>query len=409
VVTKAGSNRGKTYYLSATNQWVIAQQKTTVNQEPLFDIVTSLDVSLASAYTESSFAGCALFSYRKGSSIADPILGFNLSYASTGGSIGQLNFTNNYCADQFTYISDTVNRVVSTLNPNVGFIRKITGRLASKKLNNWNTITNASHQYQHVSSIYDGTTSYVELGAEPELDTLDTPTVKVFVNNKQLTRFTTAATFGSITGTALTTTVTGANAASYATIINTYYNRYLGRHADQTGLDFWVNKVNSGVLTLSEVETQIINSEEVYRLATGFSVETVGVRWAVKINQSLLTVGDRIDVVFYSKQPSELAYYEIPKNLELNPQNSEITELTLGQLRNHLQQIGENTKGLIGSVLAQSNIRDHDIQSRPGTILQHSSPIVYCSLFLLDQQANFINSIDYARREYTRFKNKFLE
>jgi hypothetical protein len=30
-------------------------------------------------------------------------------------------------------------------------------------------------------------------------------------------------------------------------------------------------------------------------------------------------------------------------------------------------------------------------------------------LFLIDNQANFINGLDYARREYTKFKNKFVE
>lgn len=409
ITVMSGSNAKKSYYLTTSGLWKTAQQKTAVNQEPLFDIITTQDVSLTNAYLNSTFAGTKLFSYSRGSTVADPVLGFSLSYSSTGGSIGQLNFTNNYCADTFAYTSDSVKRITTELKTNVGFIRKITGRVTYSLLNTWNRVSDTSKQYQQITAVYDGLTSYFELGAVPVIDTIDTPSIKIYINNRRLTRTTVAGSFATITGTAATTTVTGANAAIYATTVNGYYNTYLGRHADQTGLDYWVNLVNNGTVTLSEVEARIIASEEAYRFACGFELAQVGARTAVKIRTDLLSQGDRVDILFYSTAISELAHYEIPKNLEFNPQNSEIAQLTLGQLRNHLQTIGENTRGLIGSALAQGNIRDLDITAKPGTILQHSAPIIYSSLFLSDSDANFINSIDFARREYTRFKNKFLE
>ena len=42
-------------------------------------------------------------------------------------------------------------------------------------------------------------------------------------------------------------------------------------------------------------------------------------------------------------------------------------------------------------------------------ILQQSAPTIYASLFLINNQANFINGLEYARREYTKFKNKFID
>lgn len=122
-----------------------------------------------------------------------------------------------------------------------------------------------------------------------------------------------------------------------------------------------------------------------------------------------LAVGDRINVLVYSSEVSDVAFYEIPENLDLNAQNIDITTLTLGQIRNHLVALAENSTIVEGDVLAQSNLRDIDIKQQGGTILQHSAPVPYASLFLIDQQANFVNSIRYAQLEYTRFKNKFLD
>ena len=122
-----------------------------------------------------------------------------------------------------------------------------------------------------------------------------------------------------------------------------------------------------------------------------------------------LTVGDQIDILVYSLEISKLGFYQVPQNLDLNAQNADIDTLTLGQLRNHLIALGQNSTILDGNILAQSNLRDIDIKQQGGTILQHSSPTPYASLFLIDKTANFVNSLRYAQQEYTKFKNKFLE
>ena len=408
LVVKSGANQKRTYFLNTSGNWQTAQLKTSINQEPLFDIINANDISMTAAYADSDFAGTKLFSYARGYAV-DTVLGFDLSYNGSSNSIGQLNFTNNYETDTFSYLSNSLTKTRTNINPNIGFIRKITGRYSYQKLNFWNRVQDITRQYQHVSYTYDGISSYFELGQIPELDTVDTPTVKVYVNNRLLVRDREHAKFASVLGSALTTTYTGANAAVFATTINQYFANYLGQYPNQITLDSYVGLVYANTETLSEVKQLISNLEQVRRLAIGYSVETIGVRHAVKINTDLIAVGDKIDILFYSSKSSAIAYYEIPKNLEFNAQNQIVTTVTLGQLRNHLQKIGENTRGLIGSILNNSNVRDLDIDHKPGTILQHSAPTVYSSLFLLDSQVNFISAIDYARRAYTQFKNKFLE
>jgi hypothetical protein len=132
-----------------------------------------------------------------------------------------------------------------------------------------------------------------------------------------------------------------------------------------------------------------------------YDVVQVGVVTAVKINQTL-TNNDKIDIlVFNSSVASVTAYYQIPLNLEFNALNSQFSTITLGQVRIHWNKILEN-------ILTTSG-QNFDYSGVGGTILQHSAGLVNSAIFLAKNQINFVNSIDYARKEYTRFKNKFLE
>ena len=140
-----------------------------------------------------------------------------------------------------------------------------------------------------------------------------------------------------------------------------------------------------------------------------FTIETIGIRTAVFIETHELNTGDSVDIVIYSNETSDLGYYQIPNNLEFNALNQGIETITLGQVRGHWFSIGRNTRGVTGEILSVSNLRDLDTRFQSGSILQHSAPSVYSSLFLIDPQINFMNSIELARRDYTKFKNKFLE
>ena len=139
-----------------------------------------------------------------------------------------------------------------------------------------------------------------------------------------------------------------------------------------------------------------------------YTVATVGVRKAVYVDKTL-TFNDKIDIFIYSNEVSDMGYYTIPKNLEFNSMNKRLGAITLGQMRNHFVEKGNNSLGIVGDLLGNNNIRDLDIRYQSGSILKHSAPTVYASLFLTDSNVNFINGLDLARREYSRFKNKFLE
>lgn len=135
----------------------------------------------------------------------------------------------------------------------------------------------------------------------------------------------------------------------------------------------------------------------------------VGVRHTIKVNASLLSVGDKVDILTYSNSVSKIGYYQIPCNLDFNSKNEQLTTVTLGQLRTNLSAVGQSSVHVTGSALGDTGIRDVALAGHSGNVLQQSSPLIYAQLFLVNQQANFVDSVDYARREYTKFKNRFVE
>ena len=116
-----------------------------------------------------------------------------------------------------------------------------------------------------------------------------------------------------------------------------------------------------------------------------------------------INIGDKIDILIYSENSiSALGYYEIPTNLDYNPLNENFETITLGQLRSHYNKLIENTS------TNNRPLRDSYLKAQGGTLLQQSSPLLYALTFMNDPKVNFFDSIDLARKEYSKFKNKFL-
>lgn len=327
VVTLTGvNNQGISYWYDG-NVWIKAQQKTAVNQAPLFDLYDLEGDSFSNVkYPNSSFVGSKIFSYKEGTGRVDPYLGISLSYRNLN-TVADITFNNNIFSDVFTYLDGISIIEQSTKN---GKVRKIIGRNEYKSKNLWIKNKEASKQYQIFSLVFTGRTNHVEIDVLPD-DEIEIPNIFVYINSKKLDR-------------------------------------------DQ------------------------------------FSIVPVGVRQTVLVGLDLLKVGDVIDVLVYNrKQSTKLGYYEIPKNLNSNPLNEDFGELTLGQMRNHFVTIANNSIALQGQVPGFSNYRDLYLNNFPGSILQQSSPSIYAHLFLTDKQLNFIDSIEYAQKEYSRFKYKFLD
>lgn len=323
LVVTQGTNKGVEYYYNGTS-WIAGQQKNSVNQAPVFDVIDGLGYSL-STLTDSTFAGTKIFSYQHGTGINDTVLGFPLSYRSFN-QIGDIQFDNNFDIDTFNYVDDTGATVTRNIN-NLGTLQQNNSLTSYKLRNIWITNKEKSKQFQIIGGVYDGKNSYFKIDITKNVETTS-PYFKVYRNSKLI---------------------------SYYKLI------------------------------------------------------TVGIVSYVHITDPDLTDGDQIDILIYSDSVSKLGYYEIPQNLDLNSENANFSSLTLGQLRNHVTTAVGNSTQVVGLVPGDSNLRDVAIKAQGGSILQHAAPVLYSELFLIDKDANFIKSINLARHEYSKIKNKILE
>ena len=186
LVKQGATNQGSMYWYDGST-WNKAQQKTTVNQPPLFDIFDSNKISFGNktTYVGSTFIGTPIFSYKQGTTgTADTVLGFPLSYLNVS-NIGDIVFNFNLSIDTFEYKNKTTN-VIQTQTIDVGFLSSLDYRNNTVYLNGWQKC-NAS-EVQAAIRIFDnsGLTNNFIIDIYDDNKKLDDLVVKVYVNGKRL-------------------------------------------------------------------------------------------------------------------------------------------------------------------------------------------------------------------------------
>ena len=182
-------NQGKDFYYYFNNdptilenQWQQAQQKTTVNQAPFFDVFDADGISFGDTqiYTGSSFKGNKLFSYGIGSGINDIVLGFPLRYSSVN-NVGDISFDVPLNSATFDYVRGSI---PITQKVNTGYIHNYSDIDTLTRALGWQTAVAESRQYQIFSFDYvggSGVTSYTcDIAAAT--DTV-WPNIQVYLNN----------------------------------------------------------------------------------------------------------------------------------------------------------------------------------------------------------------------------------
>lgn len=330
VFVKQGlEHQGHAFYLK-DNNWEFAQQKTSVNQAPLFDLFDQDRTSLSngSKYPSTTFSGNRLFGYAPGNSVTDPILGIKLKYRNIN-NIGDIVFSDFISTGSFIYKSGQQSINKSTVGAKV---KQNNGDRSHVFRNQWQKVRDKSRQYQlqtYYATEYQ--TNLFRLNVIPEgVGEEQLSNIVVYVNNNLL-----------------------------------YTNRY--------------------------------------------DIQKEGGIGYLSLTQDL-AVGDKIDIKIYSTVATDNSIFSVPYNYSNNPFNKEVTEITLGQMRNHIISVIEDISDLSDAALTTDNLRDtKDVKSYPGKIMQNSGNPHFANFFLNDAQANFIDSVIYSQREYTRFKNRFLE
>lgn len=176
VVCLSGNiQQGLSFYYDGIT-WIAAQQKTKVNQAPLFDVydVDGVSYSDLIKYPSTNFAGSKLFSYATSLGNTDPVLGFPLKYFSLS-NVGDIVFDNNLYQDSFTYTKDNVS---TTKNISEGNIREYSNRTDYVKEIGWQTAITKSKVRQQFRFQYTGQPLLLDV---PVDTTLVLPAIQLFV------------------------------------------------------------------------------------------------------------------------------------------------------------------------------------------------------------------------------------
>jgi hypothetical protein len=123
-----------------------------------------------------------------------------------------------------------------------------------------------------------------------------------------------------------------------------------------------------------------------------------------------LNQNDTVYIKIFCNTPPDRGYYEIPIGLEKNPLNAAMETFTYGTATDHLLSALEFSNELIGPALGSNNVRDINSYKEYGTrILKHAGVAPLAIALLTDKEINVVKSLQYAKKQYTEFKNSFID
>jgi len=330
LVLMGNTQAGNMFYYTGI-KWKIAQDKTSINQFPLFDLFDKDGISYTdnTTYPSSSFRGNTLFGYRLGTGTPDTELGFALSYRNIS-NVGDIVFDFSLLTDTFGYQSEL--HQTSLVNTDTSFLRKYNafGTEFSYE-NGWKKAVAKSSQAVINSQIITNKLNNFPIDVYDNSATVTDLIIKIWVNGSR-------------------------------------------KYQD---IDYIVSS----------------NNNIAY----------------IDFNRELAETNLLLIKTYSSANKNANGFYEIPINFEKNPLNDNITEVTLGEVNDHINSIADGHPEFIGIFPGASNLRDISKLASYGTrFVQHSGPLNLALYNLTDKDANLIKSLKFARREYAKFKRQFI-
>jgi len=112
-VLRGEINAGKNWWFDGST-WHTAQEKTSLNQFPLFDVFDKSGVSFGdTSVYRGTFTGTRIFGYSVGTGAPDSVLGFPLEYLNVN-NVGDYLFTNYFQTDTFVIVEGITTGVYNT-------------------------------------------------------------------------------------------------------------------------------------------------------------------------------------------------------------------------------------------------------------------------------------------------------
>lgn len=141
------NNQGKIFFFdSVTNSWKTGQNKTKLQQAPLFDVFDNNHSSFGDTrvYPNSTFKGTELFSYKlSDNAVVDTVLDLPVKYK-TINNVGDMLFESDFASGSFTY---SVNNQTQTVQINSGHLHRQADRNTIVEQTTWLKRNETSKQY----------------------------------------------------------------------------------------------------------------------------------------------------------------------------------------------------------------------------------------------------------------------
>lgn len=323
MLVKYGAEYGKTVFTYTGSTWRTSrQQKTNVQQAPLFDLFDNDAISLNDQikYAGSSFTGNKLFGYAQGTGSDDLVLGFPIKYQTYNG-IGDIVFENYIQTESYSYLFD---QLTTTIDSSICFFKQ-----DQLYKNDYVEAIEKSKQFLIYSALVTQDGGYILTIPSEKYTESELKTFYLFKNNKLLTE-------------------------------NVDYSL--------TGNQIFFNQE---LLKDDYIEIKLWNP----------SAE--------------------------SNLNSYITRFETPINALADSTNEQFISLTLGQFRQQVASAVQNVD-ITGNYPGESNLRDFYVKDLSNLLFRNTAGLTLPNFLLTDEYANIINSIRYAKTEYTKFKQKFL-
>lgn len=328
-VRQGNKNSGKTYYYDGL-VWRISQEKTSVNQPPLFDLCCPAGnfYGNLNVFDSSRFSGTKIFSYVVGNGSDDPELNFPLSYKNIENT-GDISFEFNLLNDSFTVQTDSG---VMLVNTRTGNLRKYKNRTEFDFINGYSSTPIKTEQkvVRQYNVNYTGRTRF-EIDVYDNAGDLNQLKTYVYVNNMYMSK-----------------------------------NSYSILRENRRAYIVFNNRLNENDVVVIKTSSEIAKNNN--------------------------------------------GYYEFPINLEKNPNNSNPSVFTLGEIIEHVSTIIEDLPEYSGDFLGKNNMRDlGNIKYLGKRFIKHTGPMSLAMYHITNRDYSVVKSIEFSKKEYSKFKRLFLE
>lgn len=420
-------------YYTGTN-WSTGQQRTKINQMPLFKLYTVNNEPLESL-DGALFAGSRIFNYKIGTSIVDTELGISLAYKDVNG-IGEYQFEN------YLYTESYNQSITSQFNKDTNYFRPVLGSHLFKSDNRLTNLykqseeiagaeTLLTHDVETVSNDFtvnvgfnswrtnrrvilhqaDKTCVVTELQNGVYLDKNNVDHTCIYVGKNIPVVFnnlleTGDVKFKSADGTDFETTptpgITITRSGDDITLSVTTYNRKIIIEPTDTTL------LNSYTILPIDNYDGIQHKVEINGKHLSPNNYTINSDTIV-IPKELLSVGDIVDLRYASNDnTNRTTNISLPRTLKHNPNNELVETFTMGETINHWQSIINSTPGFEGNVFGDNNYSEiNKLHYFGGEIFIYSDLSIVHDALYSNENINISDALLSSGEDWDNFRNRF--